>query len=48
MEKEILEKTIQKMEDYYAENGKTKSLDYAFGFFDAVAVLREMAERAIR
>jgi hypothetical protein len=46
MEKNI-EAAIAALEDFYAEHvGANKSIEYAYGFFDALAVLREMKERA--
>ncbi len=42
MGESIIEDAIEAMEKYYTEYGETKTLDYAFGFFDAIAVLRDM------
>ncbi len=35
--------TITALEKYFAEHGKAKSMEYAYGFFDALAVLRDLA-----
>jgi len=45
MGKSIIEDAIEAMEKYYTEYGETQTLDYAFGFFDAIAVLRDMQKR---
>ena len=39
------ENMIERLYEYYYENGKTKSIEYSFGFFDAVAVLRIFQEK---
>ena len=36
---------IEELEKYYIENGKTRSMEYAYGFFDAVSVLRVKISR---
>ena len=33
---------IKALIDYYTEHGKGKSMEYVYGFMDALAVLREM------
>lgn len=48
MDKGKLEYAIKALEEFYAEHGESKTLDYAYGFFDAVAVIRELAEENIR
>ena len=33
---------IKALTDYYTEHGKGKSMEYVYGFMDALAVIREM------
>ena len=40
-----LEKIINEMEKFYTEYGKGRDIEYAFGFFDAVSVLRILQEK---
>lgn len=42
--RDALKVALQKMYDYYCEFGKDKDLQYTYGFFDAVAVIRELSE----
>lgn len=44
--RKILDEIISALMAFYDEYGKGKPLDYAFGFFDALGVIRDMA-RAI-
>ena len=37
-----MEKAIKALENYYRENGRGRSLEYTYGFMDALAVLREL------
>lgn len=36
---------IKALMDFYAEHGKDRPMDYTYGYMDALAVLRELAER---
>ena len=36
---------IETLYDYFCEHGNTKPIEYAYGFFDAVAVLRIFQEK---
>ena len=36
---------IEALLDFYAEHGNDRPMDYTYGFMDALAVLRELAER---
>jgi len=38
------DKLIKEMHEYFSKHGKTKPIEYAYGFFDAVAVLRMIQE----
>ena len=38
------EAMMQRLQEYFYEHGKTKPLEYAYGFFDAVAVLKLLKE----
>ena len=40
-----IEKIINEMEKFYSEYGANKNIEYAFGFFDALSVLRAIKER---
>ena len=40
--REILEFVMTKLEDHYREYGDGRDLTYTYGFFDAVAVVRDM------
>jgi len=48
MGKSIIEDAIEAMEKYYTEYGGEKTMDYSYGFFDALAVLRDMQKRTAR
>ena len=39
--KKIIDAAIQALEDYYVENGQGRDMKYAFGFFDALAALKD-------
>ena len=43
--KKVLDEAIKALEDYYVENGNGHDLTYTFGFFDALAALREFRQR---
>ena len=43
-----IENIITEMEKFYSEYGRNKDIEYAFGFFDAVSVLRVLQERMQR
>lgn len=36
---------IDKLHEYFYEHGKTKPLEYAFGYFDCLCVIKEILER---
>jgi len=38
------EKIFREMHEYFANHGKAKPIEYAYGFFDCVAVLRMIQE----
>lgn len=40
-----IKKAIVKMQDFFCRNGSKKSLEYTFGFFDAMRVLQEIVEK---
>lgn len=42
--RDVLKVALQKMNEYYCEFGNDKDLQYTYGFFDAVAVIRELSE----
>ena len=42
--REIIDTVLEKLEDHFEEYGKGRELTYTYGFFDAVAVVRNMTE----
>lgn len=36
----IIKEAISALEDFYNGNGKTRSMEYTYGFMDALSVLR--------
>ena len=40
--REIIDTVLEKLEDHFEEYGKGRELTYTYGFFDAVAVVRNM------
>ena len=38
----MYEEIMKKLFEFYAERGHAKSLEYDLGFFDALAVIRDM------
>lgn len=47
MKHNVLEIALRALEDWYVEYGKGRSLEYAYGYMDALAVIRQMSEDAI-
>ena len=43
-----LETIIEQLQEYYAERGVCRSMDYAYGFFDALGIVRDMQEGRYR
>ena len=39
-----IEKILFEMQKFYIENGKNRSIDYDYGFMDALSVLRDMQQ----
>lgn len=46
MKHNIIEIMIRVLEEYYTEYGDGRSLEYTYGFMDALGVLRQMSESA--
>ncbi len=42
--RDALKAALQKLNEYYCEFGNDKDLQYTYGFFDAVAVIRELSD----
>ena len=42
--KDILKYALRKLEESYCDFGNDKDMQYTFGYFDAVAVIRELSE----
>ena len=42
--KDVLKYALRKLEECYCEFGNNKDMQYTYGFFDAVAVIRELSE----
>lgn len=40
--RKVLEEVIAGMMEYYSEYGEGRSMDYMYGFFDAVGLVRDM------
>ena len=40
-----MEDIIKAMEDYFAEYGRGRGMEYTYGFMDALAAVKEYAER---
>jgi hypothetical protein len=38
------ETIMERLHEYFHEHGMAKSMDYSYGFFDAVAVLKLLKE----
>ena len=38
------DKIINEMNEYFSKHGKTKPIEYAYGYFDCVAVLKMIKE----
>ena len=47
MKHNIIETMIRALEEYYTEYGDGRSMEYTYGFMDALAVLRQMSEAAL-
>ena len=47
MKHNIIEILIRALEEYYTENGESRSMEYTYGFMDALGVLRQMSEDAL-
>ena len=42
----MLEKALEELEKFYDECCRECGMDYLYGYFDAVAIIREMAEKS--
>ena len=42
----MLEKALAELEKFYDECCIERNMDYLYGFFDAVAIVRELAEKS--
>ena len=38
------EAILKEMHEYFSKHGNTKPMEYAYGYFDCVAVLRRLQE----
>ena len=47
MKHNVIEIAVRALEDYYAENGTDRSMEYTYGYMDALAVLRQMSADAL-
>jgi len=41
------ETVLKELQSYFAEFGIDKDIQYAFGFFDAVSVLRNLQQKGV-
>ena len=39
--KKVIDAAVKALEEYYVENGQGRDLKYTFGFFDALAALKD-------
>lgn len=46
MKHNVIEIMIRALEEYYTEYGEGRSMEYTYGYMDALAVLRQMSESA--
>ena len=44
MAEKILNDAIAKLQDFYDEYGRNRAIEYTFGFFDAVRVIKDMLD----
>lgn len=42
--KSLIDAAIKALEDYYTEYGSSRDLHYTFGFFDALAALKDFKQ----
>lgn len=42
MKRLTLDEVVAALNEFYKENGMDRCLDYTYGFFDAMGVLREL------
>jgi hypothetical protein len=47
MKHNVIEIMIRALEEYYTEYGESRSMEYTYGFMDALAILRQMSEDAL-
>lgn len=47
MRHNVIEIVVKMLEDYYAEYGKGRTMEYTYGFMDALAAVRGMSEDAL-
>ena len=47
MKHNVIEILIHVLEEYYKEYGESRSMEYTYGFMDALGVLRRLSEDAI-
>lgn len=47
MKHNVIEIMIRALEEYYTEYGEGRSMEYTYGYMDALAVLRQMSEDAL-
>jgi len=47
MRHNVLEIVVKMLEDYYTEYGTDRSMEYTYGFMDALAAVRRMSEDAL-
>lgn len=44
---DILREAIRALQAYYIDNRATKTLEYDYGYFDAVGVIEQLIEKGI-
>lgn len=47
MAENMLNDALKAMLEYYNEQCRTRSMEYSYGYFDAMAVIKEMLDKRI-
>ena len=47
MKHNVIEILIRVLEEYYTEYGESRSMEYTYGYMDALGILRKLSEDAL-
>jgi len=47
MKHNVIEILIRALEEYYTEYGESRSMEYTYGYMDALGILRKLSEDAL-